>query len=153
MIIDRYIAPGLSLLPPGMDTPEARAMLVAIGLQESRFEYRKQIRGPARGYWQFEEGGGIRGVLTHPATGGLMREMCDRLHVPAQVQICYGLVAYHDVLACIFARLLLWSLPWPLPEPWDTEKAWSQYIAAWRPGRPHRQTWDAFYRRAWETVK
>ena len=56
----------MQLLPAKMDSPQARAMLKAIALQESRFEHRKQIGGPARGFWQFEQGGGVRGVLNHP---------------------------------------------------------------------------------------
>ena len=39
----------LSLLPPRMDTPLARRYVLAIALQESRFEHRRQIGGPARG--------------------------------------------------------------------------------------------------------
>lgn len=48
---------------PSMDSTEARVMLLAIGLQESRFINRFQIvqgkpgaKGPARGFWQFEQG-------------------------------------------------------------------------------------------------
>ena len=33
----------LGMLPAKMDSPEARAMLLTIGLQESRFEHRVQI--------------------------------------------------------------------------------------------------------------
>ena len=59
----RYTLPSaFALLPPAMDTPDARVLLLAIGLQESKFSHRLQIGGPARGYWQFEQGGGVRGV-------------------------------------------------------------------------------------------
>ena len=61
------IPAALALLPPQMDTQEARAMLIAIALQESRLTYRKQIGGPARGLHQFETGG-VRAVLRHAAT-------------------------------------------------------------------------------------
>ena len=37
----------------------ADVLLLAIGLQESRFEHRQQIGGPARSFWQFERGGGV----------------------------------------------------------------------------------------------
>lgn len=44
-IIKTAINPALALLPATMDTPEARIMLLAIGLQESRFEHRRQLVG------------------------------------------------------------------------------------------------------------
>ena len=61
------VRPALALLPAAMNTPQARCMLLAIGLQESRFVHRRQIGGPARGFWQFERGtrtsrGGVWGV-------------------------------------------------------------------------------------------
>jgi len=74
-IIKDYIEPGLKLLPQKMDTPDARAMLVAIGLQESGFAYRKQVGGPARSFWQFEMGG-VTGVLTHDKTSAYISEVC-----------------------------------------------------------------------------
>ncbi len=44
------VVPALSLLPGKMDTPEARVMLLAIGLQESHLTFRRQRpTGPARG--------------------------------------------------------------------------------------------------------
>ena len=43
----------LRLLPPAMDSTEARVLMYAIGLQESRFTHRAQVlngggKGPAR---------------------------------------------------------------------------------------------------------
>ena len=46
---NNIIPAALSLLPPKMDTPEARAMLGAIALQESALRYRQQVGGPAKG--------------------------------------------------------------------------------------------------------
>ncbi|WP_185950009.1 hypothetical protein [Bordetella trematum] len=54
-IIKWAINPALALLPPGMDTPAARVMLLSIGLHESRFLHRRQLgNGPARGLWYCE---------------------------------------------------------------------------------------------------
>ena len=65
--VHRFIVPtAFALLPPTMRSDRATAMLLAIGLQESRFLHRRQFHnGPARGFWMFERGGGITGVLQH----------------------------------------------------------------------------------------
>jgi len=142
-----FLDTGFSLLPPQMDTAQARAMLLAIGLQESRFQYRFQVRGPARGFWQFESGGGVAGVINHRSTRYIIADACDSLVIPCTVSNCYQAIAYNDVLACVFARLLLWTLPFPLPEIGNREESWHQYIDAWRPGKPHRHTWDDLYQK------
>ena len=101
------IRPALALLPAAMDTPQARCMLLAIGLQESRFVHRRQIGGPARGFWQFEQGGGVRGVLAHPASAALARQVCQVRGVPPTAPSVYSRLELDDVLAAAFARLLL----------------------------------------------
>lgn len=142
-----------ALLPRPMDNIEARAMLIAIGLQESRFQHRRQISGPARGFFQFERGGGVAGVLSHAASARHAEAVCERLRYQPEVGECYMAVADNDVLACCFARLLLWTLPMALPDRGMADDAWQQYIAGWRPGRPHRSTWDNCYARAWSLVQ
>ena len=61
------IDPALLLLPAKMESPQAVVMLLAIGLQESRFEYRRQMgNGPAKSFWQAEQGGGmVTGLLRY----------------------------------------------------------------------------------------
>jgi hypothetical protein len=141
-----------ALLSPGLNTVQAKAMLLAIGLQESRFEHRRQIGGPAHGFWQFEAGGGVRGVLNHSQTTNHIRYVCDVRGVHPTVNDCYTAIEHDDVLACAFARLLLYTVPGKLPNQGERDKGWAQYIEGWRPGKPHRQTWDAFYDRAWLEV-
>lgn len=143
-----FIDAGLSLLPPAMDTVEARAMLYAIGLQESRFEHRKQINGTARGFWQFERNG-IQGVMDHPASAAHIADVIETLKIKPLMEV-FVAVAYNDALACALARLLLWTLPGSLPKQNETDKGWNQYIAAWRPGRPRPETWPDNFRRGWE---
>ncbi len=80
-ITDHALRPAMALLPARMDTSEARCMLLAIGLQESRFVHRRQIGGPARGFWQFERGtpasrGGVWGVFLHAASRDWLAELC-----------------------------------------------------------------------------
>lgn len=139
----------LSLLPAKMDTPEARAMVLAIFMQESRLEHRVQIGGPAHGFGQFEFGGGIRGVLNHPASQSHIQSVLSVLRYDFHPQTSYDAIVHNDVLAVCYARLLLWTLPQSLPKQGEIQEGWNQYIAAWRPGRPHRETWDAFYIAAW----
>lgn len=146
------LLPALAILPDKMDSPEARAQVIAICLQESRLEHRRQIGGPARGFAQFELGGGVRGVLNHPATKTLIRNVLDELAYDHVADTSYHAIEHNDVLACCYARLLLWTLPQPLPGRGEADEAWEQYLEAWRPGKPHRQTWNGFYEQAWMTT-
>lgn len=145
------IDPALAELPAGMVSDAARVMLVAIGLQESRLTYRRQGNGgPARGLWQFERNGGVRGVLVHRASRDEARAACGRRDLPATATAVYMAIEADDRLAAIFARLLLWTDPLPLPD--DMDDGWSYYLRNWRPGKPHPQTWPAYYRRAVQAV-
>lgn len=128
-------------------------MMLAIGLQESRFQHRQQIGGPARGFWQFEKGGGVKGVIMHEATRELAQAVCKSRGVPATADAVYAALDQDDVLAAAFARLLLWTDPKPLPALGETDQAWGLYARTWRPGKPHRQTWNALYNRALEAVR
>jgi hypothetical protein len=139
----------LKLLPTQMDSPEARALMLAIGLQESRFEYRAQVGGPAEGFWQFESGGGWKGVLKHPDSAKLAQEVLKELAYGEPDLDDYYAIENNDILSCVFARLLLWTHPKALPKVGQHDYAWGYYIELWRPGKPHRKTWDAFYDEAW----
>ena len=139
-----------AILGEHFDTPAARAMLWAIGRQESRFEHRRQIGGPARGFWQFEKGGGVKGVLTHPSSKAHAIALCNERGVDATTAAVYPALEKDDVLAAGFARLLLFTDPAPLPAPKVglAQEAWAYYKRNWRPGKPHRQTWDGFWKEA-----
>jgi hypothetical protein len=147
-VLGHVIPAALALLPPRLDSFEARVLLLAIGMQESRFEARHHIGGPARSFWQFEAGG-VRGVLEHhPAA----RARCSTRRSTAAVRAdeCFDAIQHNDVLACVFARLLLWTHPAPIPE--DERNAWAYYLATWRPGKPRPETWGAHFQRAVEMV-
>lgn len=157
------IRPALTLLPTRMDTPAVQALLLAIMMQESwDLQHRRQIRGPARGLPQYELPG-IRGVLDHPASRTLARSICSDLLYPIEVggentvtedtvQAVHLAVEHNDTLAAALARLTLWRLPATLPRMDEPEAAYDQYLAGWRPGKPHPEPWEARYARAWETV-
>lgn len=151
--LHQIVIPAAFALLPEMASLEAEAMLLAIALQESKAAHRMQVNGPARGFWQFEIAG-VKGVLGHQATRDFLLEALDTLSyrrttTPLMLQHA---VEDNDVLACVFARLNLWWLPEPLPGRENPDEGWRQYLAAWRPGKPHPDTWDAYYARAWEMV-
>ncbi|MFY3333355.1 hypothetical protein ACOTEH_24035 [Achromobacter xylosoxidans] len=152
-IIDNAITPALALFPASMDIPAARVMLLAIGLQESRFMYRQQIGGPARGFWQFEKGtratrGGVWGVYLHPASEDHLAALCKARSVACNPDSIYTALEYDDVLAAGVARLLLWTDPKALPAIGDADAGWALYLRTWRPGKPHPKTWPALYAQA-----
>ena len=147
------IAPALRLLPPGMSSPVAWQLMLAIILQESRGIHRVQIvngggRGPARGLGQFERGGGVLGVLNHKASRHHAWNVCEALKVPCTSHTVWAALEHNDVLAAAMIRLLLWTDAAPLPHRDSAELAWKYYIRNWRPGQPHRHTWDEFHARA-----
>jgi len=149
----------LARLPLAMTSDPAKVMLYAIGLQESRFSHRFQVvkgrpgaKGPARGFWQFERGGGCKGVVTHQASRYWMHQICQAQGVPFTATAIWRAIENNDVLAAAAARLLLFTDPKKLPAINDPAGAWNLYIRTWRPGKPHRQTWDQFHRQAVKLV-
>lgn len=148
----------LTLLPRAMTSDEAVTLLYTIGLQESHFEHRRQIvngkpKGPAKGFWQFERGGGCKGVVNHAASRYWMHHVCQIRGVQFNATALWNAVEHDDVLAATAARLLLFTDPRKLPVLGDAQGAWNLYIRTWRPGKPHRHTWDAHYALALLTVR
>ena len=147
-IIDTAYLPAIEIMGIA-DSQKAQVMMLAIGLQESRFLYRKQMgNGPARSFWQFERGGGVKGVLTHKASKDKAFHLCDCLGYAADAMTVWTNMEHDDVLGAGFARLLLLTDPRPLPEIDDEQTAWEYYFRNWRPGKPHRDTWNAFHAEA-----
>ena len=50
-------------------------------------------------------------------------------------------------------RLLLLTDPKPLPVIGDTDGSWEYYLRNWRPGKPHRHTWDDLYGKAFALME
>lgn len=126
-------------------SPEADQLLMTIAGQESNWEYRKQISGPARSFWQFESGGGVKGVLNHVSTKKLISDICNELFITCDQTNVYDAMAYNDVLALAMARLLLWTDPKSLPSIGNLPDSWNYYNRNWRPGKPHPETWTLRY--------
>lgn len=146
--VDDAISKALGMLPAQMDTIQARCLMYAIGLQESRFEHRAQIvagdpsaKGPARGYWQFERGGGVRGVMLHSKSETHAERICHVRGVDFKFDEVWRRLETDDVLAAAYARLLLWTDPQPIPLMSDQRGAWDCYLRNWRPGKPHEKRW------------
>lgn len=137
----------LAFLPKPMDTAQARVMLLATGLQESKFEDRwqvvnlnkPQVKGPARGFWQFERGGGCKGVVTHLASRYWMSLVCAWRGVGFNATALWNCIEQDDVLAAAAARLLYFTDPKRLPDLGDEQGAWNLYLRTWRPGAYKRQ--------------
>lgn len=143
------------LLPVGMDTPIARVILAAIGYQESGYQVRIQYgNGPARSYWQFENGrlAGINGVLTHRSTEKLAAAVCKACGVEPERMAVWKAMETDDVIGAAFARLLMYTDPFPLPD--NQTEAWEMYAKRlWRPGKPHPDKWAASWAFGLERAK
>jgi hypothetical protein len=145
------IDPALAALPARMASEEAKVMLLAIGRQESNFAAREQVRGPARGFWQFERGGVLR-VMHHTSSSGAAYNYCVKAGVQWGSTSILRALAQDDELAAVFARLLLWTDPRPLPEIGDKLGAWDLYERCWKPGKPAYSRWGSAYEQAVESV-
>jgi len=157
-IREQAITPALALLPARMSSSEAELMLLVIGLQESRFQHRRQLvgspprpTGPAKSFWQAELGGGmVTGLLRYhdDRVRDLAVGLCAVRGVDPSPRAVWDAIERDDVLAAGLARLLLWTDPARLPALGDADGAWQLYVRTWRPGKPHRSTWPALYGQA-----
>jgi len=160
LFLASIIDPGLDILAE-LGTPKpsdaARQMMLAIALQESGPQLTARYQnspsgspGPARGWWQFEQGGGVAGVISHPSTRDRAKASCDKLTVVCANARVWRALEGHDSLAAVFARLLLYSDPAALP---GTEQAaWNYYLRNWRPGKPHPDAWPKNWQTACDAV-
>ena len=164
LLLKTAIIPALGLLDSKLDTPAARAMLIAIALQETGLKARRQILeagkpwwasrpGAANGLFQFERDGGVRGVLRHPGASAIVLPVLAELLYPPDPYVVHEAIIHNDVLACVLARALLYSVPHTLVGRDEPGYGWEQYLSAWKPGKPHKETWTAHYRTAWAVVE
>lgn len=151
LILPCIVRPAIFLLGSKYDSRPAIKLLLAIGYQESEFRFRAQVGGPARGYWQFEQGGGVRGVLRHHASAEDAARACNDLDYQPNDVVVYPALRNDALLACVFARLLLWTDPAPIPT--FAGPAWDYYKRNWRPGHPHPERWSASWRFAEDILK
>lgn len=144
------------LIPARFDSPKAKQLLLTITKQESGWKDRWQVidrkrpnvKGPARGLGQFELGGAVKGVMSHPASREYARQAVAAVGVPWNREAVWIALETHDDLAFALGRLLLLTDPRPLPALGDVEAAWACYLRNWRPGKPHPDDWPGNYRAA-----
>ena len=154
MSIRDAIQQAYALLPAKMHGEAATLLLLAIRRQEDPQQLRYQrvarvprthpdnfiagteqwAKGPARGLFQMEMGGGVKGVLSHPSTAEIALNLCNHFGVLPTPGSVWRSLEGNDVLAAAFARLLLWSDSAPLPEIGEEQNAWNLYLRTWRPG-------------------
>lgn len=152
-VIAQAYLPALDIIKVN-DSSKARVMILAIGLQESLFKYRRQMgMGPAMGFWQFERGGGVKGVLNHRVSRDKALALCAARGVTPDNMSVWLALENDDVLAAGFARLLLLTDPKPLPEIGMVQTAWNMYQNNWRPGKPHPINWAGNYAEALEEIQ
>lgn len=133
------IEAGLALLPVTMRTAHAKVLLYATSRQENPKRLPKQVGGPAVGDYQFESGGGVKGVLEHPSTASLATSVCKARGIAASRLTVYEALQTDPILAAAFARLLYYTDPGRLPVVGDEQGAWDLYLHTWRPGAFKRQ--------------
>ena len=166
---------GLKLLPPKMseNLSAVLVLLTATHLQEAPNQEQCQITnsktpghcGPARGIFQFERGGGVRGVFTHSSSKSHLIAALSALGIPATVDAVFDELRKdgdHDKLDVILARLLYWTDSRPLPKMGDVFGAFDYYLRNWRPGAytngseetraALRRKWSVNYARAVDLV-
>lgn len=164
LLLRAIIEPALSLLDKSLDTPAARAMMLAIAQQESGLSARVQILdagkpwwqsrpGPAHGLWQFERGGAVVAVMGNTRAKAIIDPVLAQFCYPFNAAVIHDAITHNDLLAAVFARALLYSAPWPLPGEQAPDEGWRQYLWAWKPGKPHESTWARNYRIAWEAAR
>lgn len=144
-----------TLLPTKMDTRARRVLVAATGFQETSYLTRVQYgNGPARSYWQFENGrlAAINGVLTHKATAKLAVSICQARGVQPERVAVWKAMETDDVLGAAFAAMLIYTDPFQMPTTKDA--AWEMYAdRLWRPGKPHPEKWQESWAFALEHVQ
>lgn len=155
----KSIREAYALLPVRMDSVEATLQLLVTQLQENPQRVPKQIGGPAVGDYQFEKGGGVKGVLTHSSCKATAVTVCAARGVSATADAVYIALQTDAILAAALARLLYYTDPKQLPEVGEVEEAWQLYLRTWRPGAYKRdpvglrKKWSINYAKAMEVLR
>jgi hypothetical protein len=135
------VGPVLRWMGASYDSPSVMAEMVTIAYVESDCRYRKQIKGPARSFWQIEPFTGLDFLNRSARLQYFWKQL--RLPRPLTMQGVGDQLYKDDRAGCVMARVILWErLSKTAPPPFDPGEAAAkegldQYLKAWRPGRPH----------------
>lgn len=168
--LKKIIDPALAMLPAKMTSRNARIAMLVIAMQESALMHRRQLvgnpptpTGPAKSFWQAEQGGGLVHGVRLFTRGGVNLLAEDLYHQrglfnkPMQItsmdRVIWDAIEHDDILAAGLARLLLWTHAAALPDYGEVLNAWNYYLELWRPGaytRGNQQVRDDLWRK-WKT--
>ena len=153
VFLTRIVKPAALFISEAVAIPasdEAIVLLMTIAGQESDWRARRQIGGPARSFWQFEESGGVAELFQ--VTSVRLEAICNILAIPFDQATVFEAMAWNDILACAMARLLLWQDPAALPEVGAKQAGWQYYLRNWRPGAPRPDAWSGYYEQSLEAM-
>jgi|TARA_R100001530_G_scaffold3566_7_gene5214 hypothetical protein len=124
----------------GMYSDEALALLIGTGAVESGYKYLKQIKGPARSYWQIEPATAIDNLDNYLSyRPELLNKVAKASMIPYQIldeinlKIMETLLTCNIAFAICMARIKYYRVPKPLPASGDLEgqaKYWLKYYNA-----------------------
>ena len=144
----RPAATNVAVQFPTLGGFKAEYFLLAVAGQESAWSDRiQQPNGPARSFWQIEQAGMLRGVLTGQYDP-ILERVCGHYAIPFDEDAIFEALAWHDPLAYAVARLGLFMDPHALPALNDEAGSWDVYLRVWRPGKPSRYRWGMIYAQA-----
>ncbi len=153
-LLNTAILPALRLLPPQMLSDNAAALILMICIQESDLRSRwqivdvnrPQVKGPARGFPQFEKGtrtsrGGVWGCYLHEASRFWLADLCKVRGIAFTPDEIWLSMEKDDIFAMGVARLMLFTDPKKLPDMGNASACWETYKRIWHPGRPKPDSW------------
>ena len=124
----------------------AARFLTAIALQESGLKTRHQYKGPAHGFFQFEQFGGCGQILINSRTKPKIEAVFEHQIESTDLDNAFECIQHNNLIMVAFARLLVWQDPAALPT--DANTAWKYYLRNWRPGKPHPKAWADNWKKA-----
>lgn len=91
------------------------------------------------------------GVMRHAASKPLAQKWAALKNLPFDESAIWAALEHDDELACVWARLLLWTDPYSIPT--EVNQAWVCYAERlWRPGKPHPDKWEGYWHTANDTL-
>lgn len=132
-----------------------RVLMTSIAGQESNWEHRVQIpSGMAHSLFQIEEAT-IPLIIANPASKELFTVGMDHFQIQDRsAPALFDLMADEagDKVSVLFARLLLWCNPKPIPYEDEEQALFKYYRETWRPKHAVWARWPVVYGQAMMVV-